>query len=72
MSTHDSLTLPNDVQLQQARNEARKVFKAQFALAVLENQGVRDFAATTCDGAATAHAALKRAAEIVLKFVNEE
>lgn len=72
MSVISGVDLPEAVQIQQARAEARKVFRAQFALAVLENDGLQQLANAGANGAASADAARVRAAEIVLKFVNED
>lgn len=67
-----TLDLSETAQVQAARTEARKVFRAQFALEVLKNSTIADYANSGVDGASKADAIRRRSAEIVLAFVNED
>lgn len=66
------LTIPEAAVRDRMEQEARKVFRVKVALEVLGNEDLHKLAATAKEGAATAHALIKRANEVMLSYMNED
>lgn len=66
------LELPPQEAMKRAAELQRKVFRANFALAVLANDGIQELAISTRDGSNSAKEAMKFAAQEVCSFLKEQ